>query len=429
VDSELLDLPEPGEKLTHYLFRYPAKFHPPVVRALLDRYSQPGDRLFDPFCGSGTGLVQAAVRGMKSVGTDIDPVAVAVSQAKTRRYEMPTLQACTAKLLARLAPMKRDSAEYEARMFVDLEDEEYADELGDVWLPAIPKLNHWFRRYVLVDLARINREIDELDAEPDVTCLLSVVLASIIRNASNADPVPVSGLEVTSHMIAKDVEGRLVNPYALFKVALVKAVEAVGRYSELADPRHVPEVMQADAADLGRCVKDTFQLSLTSPPYHNAVDYYRRHQLEMFWLRHVADHQERLQLLPKYIGRQRIPLSHPTLASDWFPSALAKEWDQQMREVSVQRANDFKHYMISMDRVFDGLSERICPGGRVLFVVGQSSWNGDQIPTTKLFTELASPDFELEELLHYPVRNRYMSYARKNGADINTEHVLVLKRQ
>lgn len=428
MESQLLELPEPGEKLTHYLFRYPAKFHPPVVSALLDRYAQPGDRLFDPFCGSGTGLVQAAVRGMKSVGTDIDPVAVAVSRAKTRRYDMPTLRASSKRLLSRLAPLERDAAEYEARMFVDLEDQEYVDELGDLWLPAIPKLHHWFRRYVLVDLARINREIEGLKAEPDVTCLLSVVLASIIRNSSNADPVPVSGLEVTSHMIAKDADGRLINPYSLFKVALGKAVEAVGRFSELVTASRVPKVLQADAADVGRRVQETFQLSLTSPPYHNAVDYYRRHQLEMFWLGHVADHQERLELLPKYIGRQRIPMSHPTLAIDWFPSALAKEWDQQMREVSVQRANDFKHYMISMAQVFDGLSERICSGGRALFVVGKSSWNGDQIPTTELFTELAAPDFELEELLHYPVRNRYMSYTRKNGADINAEHVLVLKR-
>jgi hypothetical protein len=65
----------------------------------------------------------------------------------------------------------------------------------------------------------------------------------------------------------------------------------------------------------------------------------------------------------------------------------------------------------------------------VLFVVGHSSWNGDQIPTTQPLTELAAPDFRLGELLHHPVRNRYMSYTRMNGADINTEHVFVLKRQ
>jgi hypothetical protein len=123
-----------------------------------------------------------------------------------------------------------------------------------------------------------------------------------------------------------------------------------------------------------------------------------------------------------------VPASHPTLASDWLPSALAKEWEQQMRAISPGRANDFKHYLLSMTQVFRGLAARTSVGGRAIFVVGQSAWNGDEIPTARLFTELASPDFGLEALLHYPVRNRYMSYSRHNGADINTEHVLVLRR-
>src|SRR5262249_55559426 len=70
------------DQLTHYLFRYPAKFHPPVARALLERYSEPGDTVLDPFCGSGTLLVEALVSDRSSVGIDVDPVATLVSRAK-----------------------------------------------------------------------------------------------------------------------------------------------------------------------------------------------------------------------------------------------------------------------------------------------------------------------------------------------------------
>src|SRR5689334_2972771 len=69
--------------LTHRLFRYPAKFHPPVAAALIEQFSSPGDLILDPFVGSGTTLVEAAVRGRRSIGTDIDPLAVAVSRAKS----------------------------------------------------------------------------------------------------------------------------------------------------------------------------------------------------------------------------------------------------------------------------------------------------------------------------------------------------------
>lgn len=51
------------ERLTHYLFRYPAKFHPPIVRALIEEYTARDECVLDPFCGSGSMLVEARVSG------------------------------------------------------------------------------------------------------------------------------------------------------------------------------------------------------------------------------------------------------------------------------------------------------------------------------------------------------------------------------
>jgi hypothetical protein len=60
-------------------------------------------------------------------------------------------------------------------------------------------------------------------------------------------------------------------------------------------------------------------------------------------------------------------------------------------------------------------------------VVGHSTWNGQEIPTAELFEELAAP-LNLEEVLHYPVKNRYMSYSRRNNANIDREYVLILRK-
>nr|MDQ4041145.1 site-specific DNA-methyltransferase [Actinomycetota bacterium] len=76
--------PEASRRYTHYLFRYPAKFHPPVAQALLERYTEPGDCVLDCFCGSGTLLVEATVAGRSAVGSDVDPVAAFVSRVKAR---------------------------------------------------------------------------------------------------------------------------------------------------------------------------------------------------------------------------------------------------------------------------------------------------------------------------------------------------------
>jgi hypothetical protein len=167
---------------------------------------------------------------------------------------------------------------------------------------------------------------------------------------------------------------------------------------------------------------------ITSPPYHNAVDYYRRHQLEMYWLGLTASHEERLALLPQYIGRPRIRASHPLLREAWPTAGLAVEWEREIARISAQRALDFKHYMLAMSRVLRRLAERTVAGAPVIMVIGHSAWNGGQIPTSALFQELAGEWFEADETLWYPVRNRYMSYTRHNGANIDREHVVVLRR-
>jgi methylase of polypeptide subunit release factors len=73
-----------SERYTHYLFGYPAKFHPPVARALLERHTEPGDCVIDCFCGSGTLLVEAAISGRSAIGSDVDPVAAFVSRVKVK---------------------------------------------------------------------------------------------------------------------------------------------------------------------------------------------------------------------------------------------------------------------------------------------------------------------------------------------------------
>ena len=61
-------------------------------------------------------------------------------------------------------------------------------------------------------------------------------------------------------------------------------------------------------------------------------------------------------------------------------------------------------------------------------VVGNGKWNGEEIPTVDLFDELSGPNFQFTDCFWYPIKNRYMSYSRRNGASIDKEHVLVLHK-
>jgi hypothetical protein len=73
----------PVTGLTHNFYRYPARFSPTFVRAVIEIFSEPGDLVFDPFMGGGTTIVEASALGRCAVGTDISSLAVFVSKVKT----------------------------------------------------------------------------------------------------------------------------------------------------------------------------------------------------------------------------------------------------------------------------------------------------------------------------------------------------------
>ena len=422
---------EPGSspKLTHYLFRYPAKFHPPIARTLVDRYSEPGDWILDPFCGSGTVLVEAAVRGRNAIGTDWDPVAVFVSRIKTHKFHVGRLRTSCSKLMSALVYVERSEPEYEERQWRDLTDRQFHSTVSaeNLWIPDIPNLGHWFRKYVIIDLARILRSIISADAPSTHKDFLLLCFASMIRSCSNADPVPVSGLEVTSFMREKDERGRIINPFETFRSTTRNALAAVDNFSSLRSINTTIVTRRLDATACASSIRRKVDCVITSPPYFSAVDYYRRHQLEMYWLGFTQSHEERKKLIPSYIGRQRVSSRHPFLGEPDEFGVLCKDWMAELREHSVQKANSFKHYCVSMRKFFEQLERIVRPNGKAVIVVGNSKVAGSEMPVADLLVEIADPGYKLAARYWYPLKNRYMSYGRRNGADINTEHVLVFE--
>jgi hypothetical protein len=415
-------------RLTHHLFRFPAKFHPPIVRQLLTEYTEPGDCILDPFCGSGTLLVEASVLGRNSIGIDVDPVSVFVSGVKSHALSRASLEVTASQLDAVLRELERSPAELATLADRDLDEAEYVEQLNGSWVPQMPRLEHWFYRYAIVDLAVLLDSISRLDAPQTHRDFFKLVFAATIRSASRADPVPVSGLEVTRVMLEKEEAGRSVEVASLFRRRLAQALKDMEAFHEAKQSGTTCRVFRGDAATLRANLAPKVDAAITSPPYHGAVDYYRRHKLEMFWLAMTEDQPARLALLEHYLGRPKVPQRHPYVGGSSLELPGVATVEKGMREVSGERANAFKHYAIGMSKAIANVARRTRPGAPFILVVGHSTWNGGSIDTSALMEELAQPHFTLADRFWYPVKNRYMSYERKNGANIDREYVLTLER-
>ncbi len=76
---------------THCFRGYPAMMIPQVAGRLLNLYAPSAWLLFDPYCGTGTSLVEANLRGINAVGTDLNPLARLIATAKTTPIEAQVL--------------------------------------------------------------------------------------------------------------------------------------------------------------------------------------------------------------------------------------------------------------------------------------------------------------------------------------------------
>jgi hypothetical protein len=79
-------------KHVHGLHPYLGKFIPQLVDVFLERLFKPGDRVYDPFVGSGTTLVQANAFGAHGVGCDISAFNCLLAKVKTARYSLGSLE-------------------------------------------------------------------------------------------------------------------------------------------------------------------------------------------------------------------------------------------------------------------------------------------------------------------------------------------------
>ena len=256
----------------HGVHPYPAKFIPQIPRALIAAlHPRDGTAVLDPFCGSGTTLVEAALCGIPAVGVDLHPLACLISKVKVT----PVTADLTGAAAAAVDRAIRSSAT----------------------IPAIPALNHWFKPEAQGALAALTEGISA-ETDVDVRDALRVALSSIVVRVSNEESdtryaaidKPVTAKSVAEQFFdaARGLAGALAGTWGgLFAAAPVSIINK--------------DILDIERADIPAPVS----LVVTSPPYPNAYEYWLYHKYRMYWLGMdpVAVRQREIGARPHFFKR------------------------------------------------------------------------------------------------------------------------------
>ncbi len=407
-----LDISQPGKRFlfisrdqrayTHGLHKYPAKFFPELPRWIIERYSRPGELVLDPFMGSGTTNLEAMLLGRPSVGVDIDPFSRFLARVKTTPLEPGELRAAAAEMTARLDGFDADR------------------DGGDI--PEFPYRDNWFKPYVLRELAYIKGGIAGLDCSDAVKDFLLAAFSSVIRQASQADN------NCTRTVIRKKLDKRIEPGYAisLFRRRMEGNVAGMLALAErAATSTQVTIPTDCSATDLAAYPDGTFDLALTSPPYLNAVDYPRTHQLEMYWLGLATGSLRDLKR--QHVGTEVITAAeYAELQQTGIASADGVIGD--IFAADPRRAGIAYRYMQDMVKNLAEVNRVLKPGGKYVLVVGSNMMRGHIFETWRYLREAAlGLGYRIETWFVSGIINHFIKVPRAER--IEDDCILVLEKR
>lgn len=394
---------------THKFHRYPGKFIPHIPRWAMGRFiTKPKSQLLlDPFCGSGTTLVEASLRGVRSYGIDIDPIARLVSRVKSTPIDSGTIDRTVTRVLRSISRRTRGG-----------------------FAPKVETLSHWFNQAAIHDLGLIRNVIDEYEGERQIYEFLLVCYAAIIRRASNAD-------NQTQKTYVSHTHPKVPEPAKqLFQATLLDYAERLKEFSAQCRTRRAKVLDVVDArtfgSDWAKARLPLVDLVLTSPPYLNSVDYVYNQMAEYFWLGDLfgLDTQpEQNQHKRAYIGTTKIDAAEyrqlPTTGEGSIDELAAQIAQQDQKSAYI-----VAKYFIDMAAHFRQAAQVLKPNGTYVCVVGDSLLAGTPVPVHAMLGDVAKrAGFEMLGMFGYEIRNRHMRFPRMGrGGMVRYDWVLELRK-
>ncbi|HZG53839.1 MAG TPA: hypothetical protein VEZ40_17175 [Pyrinomonadaceae bacterium] len=401
----------PTRDLTHCYHDYPARMIPQVAGKLLDAYAPGAKLLFDPYCGSGTSLVEGMVRGIGVIGTDLNPLARLISKAKTATPDIGKLKKRVAELDEFLLSPRSSNVPEQ--------------------IAGISRLDFWFKPQVIEKLSILKSFIDELPDEA-TRLFFQVAFSETVREGSNTR---------NEEFKLYRYEARRLEPfdpdiYGIVAAKLRRNLEGLQQFDTRL--RRLPQIPQAKlyafntAANIppDEITPASVDLIVTSPPYgdsHTTVAYGQYSRLSAAWLG-----------LPSPAQVDRTLMGGSALkATPRFSSPDLEQAIDAIRLKDEKRSREVAAFYSDLQTSISYVSGLVKPGGYACYVVGNRKVKGIVLPTDAAIRDF----FEAQGFSHadtfyrripnkrMPSRNSPTNAAGKVEDTMTTESIVVMRRR
>ena len=375
----------------HGLHAFKGKFYPQLVKSLLNSSGVPvGGSVLDPYCGSGTTLLEGMLNGFTTYGCDFNPLAAKIAHAKTAVLTVP-----------------RDVVDLAIRAFllrVSQRHDDVPESLDQFAGATHEELTRWFPLPVLHKLNWLLGQARLLGMQTLVD-FFEVIISSLIREVSQQDPADLRirrrKAPLDDAPVLKMFEERLKLQHTRLQKYWIVAGRQPGRLIS-------PTVVQGDSRkwetmeSLG-LVRDSVDCVVTSPPYATALPYIDTDRLSLLTILGMPT-RTRSDLEKNLTGSREIRLRSKEEAEvelldsgaiDLLPTSVVSAIREiynanQSMNVGFRRANMAAllwRYFCDMRDNLAQIANVLRPGAKAFYVVGDSRTKAGEtwvtIETTK----------------------------------------------
>ncbi|API55651.1 hypothetical protein BMW22_29710 (plasmid) [Rhizobium leguminosarum] len=387
------------DRHTHLVHPYPAKLliNIPLFFLNAGQLCPPDGTVYDPFCGSGTVLLEAILAGRRCIGSDSNPLARQIAQVKTTWIDPKELLLAVEQVLA-----------------VDVEAVRFS---------PVMDVGKWYSEECQLEMGRLLNAI-RIVCSGSILSFMEVCFSACVKRLSTSDP----RLSVPVRLKGEALAGHLRSLPNVRDLFLRVASQNIGRIERLPQNSKPYAIFNDARAPLSESAEPDVDLVVSSPPYAGAQKYIRASSLSLGWLG-LAPKAKLRNLERLNIGREHFSLAERR-DIDLDARVGAGEILDDVSSINPLRAYIAGKYLQEMSEAADAIVARMKPGAKLVLIVGDNQVCGKNFKTTSFLQRI----FELRGLrtqleLVDTIKSRgLMTKRNKTAGTIEREHVYILAK-